>query len=353
VKLIAPLFSGPLDIIGDVHGEIAALQDLLAVLGYAPDGSHPGQRRLVFLGDLIDRGPDSPAVLNLVESLVESGRAQCLLGNHELNLLRDIRKHGNDWFMKPEAQDEFPGRPVSAAAKPAIRAFLATLPVVLERADLRLVHACWNERALGDLLAANSSDVLSLYQHYQARADEQRQTPAMRKALLQEYRTHGESMRDPDWQPVFLPAIAAADVAYQMSNPLRILTSGEEATSETPFWAGGRWRMVERVRWWEHYREAVPVIIGHYWRRYSEAAPLIGEKYGPDIFAGIAPHQWMGPARSVYCVDFSVGSRAAERQLGRSVFAGKLAALRVPEWQVIHDDGDTWEIGPPGSTAVH
>ena len=76
-QLVQPLPDGPLDIVGDVHGEIEALRALLDGLGYAEDGSHPQPRRLVFTGDLTDRGPDSPAVIELVRRLVETERAYC------------------------------------------------------------------------------------------------------------------------------------------------------------------------------------------------------------------------------------------------------------------------------------
>ena len=72
-QLVQPLFTGPLDIVGDIHGEIDALGDLLGQLGYAEDGSHPRQRRLVIAGDLTDRGPDRPAVIERVQRLVEAG----------------------------------------------------------------------------------------------------------------------------------------------------------------------------------------------------------------------------------------------------------------------------------------
>jgi hypothetical protein len=68
------LFAGPLDVIGDVHGEIDALRALLGHLGYATDGTHSDGRRAVFVGDLCDRGPDSPAVLDLVMRWVKAGR---------------------------------------------------------------------------------------------------------------------------------------------------------------------------------------------------------------------------------------------------------------------------------------
>ena len=53
--LVHPLPEGPLDFIADIHGEIQALEHLLARMGYDDDGSHPERRRLVFLGDLVDR----------------------------------------------------------------------------------------------------------------------------------------------------------------------------------------------------------------------------------------------------------------------------------------------------------
>ena len=66
--LVEKLSDGPLDIVGDVHGELTALISLLNVLGYSADGVHPDGRKLVFVGDLTDRGPDSPGVINSVRT---------------------------------------------------------------------------------------------------------------------------------------------------------------------------------------------------------------------------------------------------------------------------------------------
>lgn len=96
--MIQTLPNGPVDIVGDVHGELDALRALMTAAGYDDRGRHPEGRRLVFLGDLVDRGPDSPGVVCLVRGMVEQGRALAILGNHELNLLRGERKAGNDWF---------------------------------------------------------------------------------------------------------------------------------------------------------------------------------------------------------------------------------------------------------------
>ncbi|WP_432165834.1 polynucleotide kinase-phosphatase [Streptomyces sp. bgisy031] len=74
--------TGPFDIIGDIHGCAAELEKLLTRLGYV-DGVHPEGRTAVFVGDLVDRGPDSPGVLRRVMRMVSSGHALCVPGNHE------------------------------------------------------------------------------------------------------------------------------------------------------------------------------------------------------------------------------------------------------------------------------
>jgi protein phosphatase len=89
---------GPFDIIGDVHGCLHELLRLLDALGYhverGPAGdrvSHAQGRRVIFLGDLVDRGPDSPGVLRLVMGMVQSGVGLCIAGNHDAKLLRTLR----------------------------------------------------------------------------------------------------------------------------------------------------------------------------------------------------------------------------------------------------------------------
>jgi protein phosphatase len=92
--------TGPFDIIGDPHGCRDELVDLLGTLGWrvggtreTPEISHPEGRRAIFLGDLVDRGPDSPGVLRIAMSMVAAGTALCIPGNHENKLLRALRGH--------------------------------------------------------------------------------------------------------------------------------------------------------------------------------------------------------------------------------------------------------------------
>ncbi|AGP54502.1 polynucleotide kinase-phosphatase [Streptomyces rapamycinicus] len=92
--------TGPFDIIGDIHGCRSELETLLGKLGYAlrrddlgrpVDAAHPEGRTAVFVGDLVDRGPDSPGVLRLVMGMVASGAALCVPGNHENKLARYLK----------------------------------------------------------------------------------------------------------------------------------------------------------------------------------------------------------------------------------------------------------------------
>ncbi len=89
--------TGPFDIIGDVHGCFDEAVTLLRELGYevqddeaAPMARHPGGRRAFFVGDLVDRGPKSPAVLRLVMAMVREGTALCVPGNHDIKLKRKL-----------------------------------------------------------------------------------------------------------------------------------------------------------------------------------------------------------------------------------------------------------------------
>ncbi|MFF2428956.1 polynucleotide kinase-phosphatase [Streptomyces mirabilis] len=82
--------TGPFDIIGDIHGCASELETLLGKLGYV-DGAHPQGRTAVFVGDLVDRGPDTPGVLRRVMSMVAAGHALCVPGNHENKLGRYLK----------------------------------------------------------------------------------------------------------------------------------------------------------------------------------------------------------------------------------------------------------------------
>ncbi len=295
-QLVQPLFDGPLDIVGDIHGEIEALRALLKHLRYADDGSHPEQRRLVFLGDLTDRGPDSPAVIEIVQRFVTAGRAQCVLGNHDLNILLEDRKHDNHWFFgEPWSLDgSAETTPAVLADEPLrqkIKEFFRSLPLALERDGLRVVHACWDD-AMAQIARA-SDDVLELNERY--------------RQLINERPGHAE-----------LDEIDQG-LEHQNLNPVKVLTSGKERRVETPFEASGKLRYEERIPWWNDYDARELCVFGHY-----------------SFYKGDS-----NSAGRAICIDYAVAKRWMERKAPGfdGNFKAKLAALRIPEMTLVFDDG--------------
>ncbi|MCR1785678.1 polynucleotide kinase-phosphatase [Nocardioides carbamazepini] len=122
--------SGPFDLIGDVHGCASELRTLLGDLGWqlsydatgaATGATHPEGRQALFVGDLVDRGPDTPGVLRLVMGMVAAGTALCVSGNHEAKLVRALKgadvkvTHGLAESLEQLARepDEFRARALS------------------------------------------------------------------------------------------------------------------------------------------------------------------------------------------------------------------------------------------------
>lgn len=145
------------DIIGDVHGHIDKLEDLLTNLGYEQTSSGWSKQNhiAVFVGDLIDKGPSPAAVLNTVVSMVENKNALMVIGNHELNWINDAahythdieqffaatNKHYDRYSITEEFSDD-PGQLIS------VFNWLREQPLYIDLPNLRAVHACWNQEAI-------------------------------------------------------------------------------------------------------------------------------------------------------------------------------------------------------------
>lgn len=141
------------DFIGDIHGHADELERLLAKLGYAErDGVYEhSERRVVFLGDFIDRGPKIARVLEIARGMASAGRAKAVMGNHEFNALAFHNEH-----------PDMPGQPIRPHSEKNLHQHQATLdqlsdsqmddamdwfaglPMWLELENVRAVHACWS-----------------------------------------------------------------------------------------------------------------------------------------------------------------------------------------------------------------
>ena len=149
------------DVIGDVHGHADRLEGLLDRMGYADEEGvwrHP-DRAVVFVGDLIDRGPGQLETLRLVRAMVGAGSAQIVLGNHEFNAvayatvdpvrLDYCRPHSDKNKDQHEAflSDVDFGSPLHRS----IIDWFMTIPLWLDLGGLRVVHACWSPKQIEHL----------------------------------------------------------------------------------------------------------------------------------------------------------------------------------------------------------
>lgn len=144
------------DLIGDVHGCAHTLERLLVLLGYREsDGvwQHP-ERKVIFLGDIVDRGPRIRESLRLVYNMVQAGQALMIMGNHEHNALtyctRAPEGFGSEFLrahtprhnrLIKETLQQFEYYPEEWAK---YLAWFKTLPLFLEHEQFRVVHASWN-----------------------------------------------------------------------------------------------------------------------------------------------------------------------------------------------------------------
>jgi hypothetical protein len=277
------------DIIGDIHGCNATLQALLEKLGYARRDAvyrHPS-RRVVFLGDFIDRGPQQRAVLDTVRPMVAAGAALAVMGNHEFNAIAwatpdksaggFLRAHSDKnleqhrAFLQAYADS-------SADYAAAINWFRA-LPLWLDLDGLRIIHACWDRQAIHRITEAQQGSNL------------------LGGALLE------SSCHPGSWQ------FAAIETLLKGREiPLQSGVSFRDKD--------GTMRQHMRVRWWDRdattYRAAflgpesarthIPDdgIVGDHLVEYAHDAP--------PVFLG---HYWMegqpAPlAENIACLDYSV-----------------------------------------------
>jgi len=145
------------DIIGDIHGYADKLENLLQKLGYViTDGvySHPEQRKVIFLGDFIDFGPNIRETLHIVKNMCDADKAMAIMGNHEFNAIgyhtydenskEYFRPHNDKKNIKQHKETiaQFNDYPEEFAM---FLDWFKSLPFFLEFDDFRVVHACWHD----------------------------------------------------------------------------------------------------------------------------------------------------------------------------------------------------------------
>lgn len=307
------------DLIGDIHGHSKSLCALLEKLGYREREdayTHP-DRRAIFLGDFIDRGPGQREVIAVVRPMIERESAMAVMGNHEFNAIGyatntpDGESHLRQHSEKNKNQHRaFLDTYVScnSAYKDVINWF-KTLPLWLDLDGLRVVHACWDRDAMARLAPKLKPD------------------NRLTEDLLIESSTPGTA--------------AYRDMETILKGKELRLPNGASFRDKE-----GNERHEIRIRWWDNtvtnYRDA---FMGPESARTHIPADPLGTDhemgYGhhePSVFLG---HYWLegNPeplARNIACLDYSVakpgGSLVAYRWDGEeTIDVGKFVSVRRRE----------------------
>lgn len=271
------------DVIGDVHGCADALDALLRKLGYRKrwrTWRHPS-RQAVFVGDLIDRGPQQVETVTMVRRMVDAGTAQIAMGNHEFNALAWMTPgpSGTDDFLRTRKGEKGENNRKQHAAFLAQvgensrrhREFIAwfrTLPMFLDLGSLRVVHACWHDESIAVLRDAEARGGLTdefLAASCDRKGDGSPEFNAIETVLKGPELRISEPYLDKDgierdkarirwWDVEAMPSGQVVEIPPGTKKPDGTLHSGHaEAPSDT----------VARYR----YLDTVPVVFGHYWRK--------------------------------------------------------------------------------------
>jgi hypothetical protein len=141
------------DLVGDIHGQSPTLIRLLMKLSYEQiDGvwQHP-DRKLIFLGDFVDRGKYQKEVIDIVRPMIEEGHAFSVMGNHEYNAIAYYTEDQNGGYLRSHNDMHTKQHAAFLTAyaddsveKESVIEWFKTLPLWLDLDGLRVVHACWD-----------------------------------------------------------------------------------------------------------------------------------------------------------------------------------------------------------------
>ena len=143
----------PYDLIGDIHGQANELIKLLEKMSYVKNDGiwQHHNRKVIFLGDFIDRGAQQREVIDIVRPMVENGFALSVMGNHEYNAIAYFTENGKGGHYREHNEKNFNQHKAFLSAyegnpeeyKDVIEWF-KSLPLWLDLEGLRVVHACWD-----------------------------------------------------------------------------------------------------------------------------------------------------------------------------------------------------------------
>ena len=141
------------DLIGDIHGQARELTQLLEKLSYSKKNDiwQHENRKVIFLGDFIDRGDEQREVISIVRPMIENGSALSVMGNHEYNSIAYYTENGQGGHFREHNEKNIKQHKAFLKAYEAhpeeyksVIEWLKTLPFWLDLEGLRVIHACWD-----------------------------------------------------------------------------------------------------------------------------------------------------------------------------------------------------------------
>ncbi len=308
------------DLIGDIHGCGLTLIDLLEQMGYSTRNGvyqHP-KRKVVFLGDIVDRGPNIRLACHIVRDMVEAGHADIVMGNHEYNVVTYLseapagmrqpflRPHTpRNNFIVEQTLEQFANYPQEFNE---MLDWFLTIPLFREYEHFRVVHACWDHQMIDEYLRRYGSNQIT-----KEMLPESVQTDSFLYQFLDRM-LRGTSLKLPDGR-----SMTAKDGMVRQF-------------FRTKFWAGDPQRYNDVI----FQPDPLPEDLQHALLSEDEKEQLLF--YGPDEKPLFIGHYWMSGlpepiVPNIACLDYSAvkyGRLVAYRMdTERHLQKGKFAWVRV------------------------
>jgi hypothetical protein len=317
------------DVIGDIHGRADKLVGLLRKLGYEErQGAwRHSDRTAVFVGDLIDRGPQQRDSIRIPRAMVEAGSAQIVLGNHEFNAIAYSQwNEGRSDFCRSRLGDER-GKKNHKQHKAFIEQigldtpqskdaldWFRTIPMWLDLGNLRVVHACWDQASIDHLasVAGPSNTVTEQIIVDGTKGDEEdtgrdHPTHTAIETIIKgpEIYLGGRVYLDKGNHERRYARRKWWDDAATTMRAAAVIPPGTKGVDGKPFPPLPNEDLADADR--TTYTDDVPVIVGHYWE--TGTPTLLGPKaacvdYSAGKGGALVAYQWKDGATELVDANF-------------------------------------------------
>ena len=287
------------DIIGDVHGHAGMLKALLTKLGYHNSKGtwhHGNGRKAIFVGDLIDRGPEQLETVEVVRGMVEQDDAFCIMGTHEYNAiqyrlgLRKLKDNDLHWTFLAQVRE-------GSATYRACLEWFTTLPLWLDMGSFGVVHACWDTPNMNVLetLGLGSDRLISEKLHHLAYEGKPKDATDRRAYHALENILKGPEQKLPD-------GVSFKDKDGTVRHEIRTRWYRDDASTyrELAFMPTPELPSIPDLPLTERPPSLVPdkpVFIGHYWLYKADPKEPLSDKvvcidYSAGIDGPLVAYRW-------------------------------------------------------------